>query len=223
MVRGLLWTSLQVLIQNIFLFWLGYRATGYRQLESQQGALLLANHQSFLDPLLVGLPFRRPISFLARDSLFQIPVVGWILKNTYVMPINQQVAGTASLRDLIGRLQNGWLVGIFPEGTRTQTGAIGEMKPGFAAIVRRAKKPVIPIGISGAYQALPMGGWFLKPTRVRVVFGEPLSVEELEQYIGRGQEDELVALVQSRIIACYEAAEVWRKTGTPPPQLKSDE
>jgi len=157
MVRGPLWFSLQVVIQNFFCFWLGYRAVGFERLEKQHGALILANHQSFLDPLLIGLPFRRPISFLARDSLFPVPVVGWILRRTHVMPINQQAAGTASLRELIGRLQNGWLVGMFPEGTRTETGAIGEMKPGFAAIVRRAKKPVIPVGISGAFQALPMG------------------------------------------------------------------
>jgi 1-acyl-sn-glycerol-3-phosphate acyltransferase len=216
MVRGPLWFSLQVIIQAFFCFWLGYRATGYKRLEQQQGALILANHQSFLDPLLVGLPFRRPISFLARDSLFPVPVVGWILKKTYVLPINQQAAGTASLRGLITRLQNGWLVGIFPEGTRSETGAIGELKPGFTTIVRRAKRPIVPVGISGAFQALPMGSWFLKPARVRVVFGEPLTVEELEQYSDRGQEAALLDLVRSRIAACHEAAEAWRVSGRPP-------
>lgn len=218
MVRGPLWASLQVIIQNIFLFWLGYRAVGYQKLQSIDGALILANHQSFLDPLLIGVPLRRPISFLARDSLFVVPVIGWILKNTHVMPINQQAAGTASIRDLILRLQHGWLVGIFPEGTRSSSGAIGELKPGFTAVVRRAKKPVIPVGISGAYQALPMGSWFLKPARVRVVFGEPISVEELEQHSGRGQEEALMELVKNRISQCFEAAETWRTTGTTPPQ-----
>ncbi len=216
-VRSPLWFSLQVVIQTFFLFWLGYRATGYKRLEQEQGALILANHQSFLDPLVVGLPFRRPISFLARDSLFCIPLIGWLLKNTHVMPINQQAASTTSLRDTIRRLHAGWLVGIFPEGTRSPTGDLGELKPGFAAIIRRAKLPVYPVGISGAYQALPMGGWFLKPARVRVVFGEPLTVEILEQYASRDQEAALVELVRSRIAACCEAADVWRTTGTPPP------
>lgn len=216
MVRGPLWVSLQVIIQAIFCFWLGYRAVGHKRLEQQQGALILANHQSFLDPLLVGLPFRRPISFLARHSLFPVPVVGWILKKTYVLPINQQAAGSASIRDLITRLQSGWLVGIFPEGTRSQTGAIGELKPGFTTVVRRAKRPVVPVGISGAYEALPMGSWFLRPVRVRVVFGEPLTVEELEQYSGRGQESAMIDLVRSRIAACHEAAEAWRISGIMP-------
>lgn len=214
--RGPVWITLQFVINAFFRVWLGYRAAGFKPIEGEDGALILANHQSFLDPLVVGLPFRRPISFLARDSLFRAPVVGWILKNTHVMPINQQAASTASLRDTIKRLQDGWLVGIFPEGTRSPTGAIGQMKPGFAAIIRRAKHPVYPVGISGAYDALPLGGWFLKPARVRVVFGEPLTVEQLNQYSSRDQDQELVDLVHSRIAACYAAAEEWRRTGQHP-------
>jgi len=215
-VRGPLWATLQTLFQAVFCFWLGYRAKGYEKLEKADGALVLANHQSFLDPLLVGLPFRRPISFLARENLFDVPVVGWVLRKTHVMPINQDAASTASLRQTINKLQHGFLVGIFPEGTRTLNGELGEMKPGFAAIVRRAKRPIYPVGIAGAYQALPLGGWFLKPTRVRVVFGEPLTVEDLASYSSRDQDAALCELVRTRIAACCEAAESWRKTGTAP-------
>ena len=214
--RGLVWISLQVVIQAFFSIWLGYRAAGYKRLETENGALVLANHQSFLDPLVVGLPFRRPISFLARDSLFRVPLIGWILKNTHVMPINQKAASTASFRDMVKRVQAGWLVGVFPEGTRSPSGKIGVLKPGFAAVVRRAKLPVYPVGISGAYHALPMGGWFLKPTRVRVVFGTPLTVQELEKYTSRDQDEELMEVVRQRIVACYEAAEAWRVSGKPP-------
>ena len=221
LVRGPLWVTLQTIFQAIFCFWLGYRAKGYERLEKEQGAMVLANHQSFLDPLLVGLPFRRPISFLARENLFNAPVVGWVLKNTHVMPINQEAASTASLRQTISKLQQGFLVGIFPEGTRTLTGDLGEVKPGFAAIIRRAKRPIYPVGIAGAYQALPYGGWFLKPTRVRVVFGDPITVEELERYSNRDQDGALCALVQTRIAVCCDAAEQWRKTGTAPSDSKS--
>ena len=216
MVRGPLWFTLQVILQNFFMFWLGYRASGYKPLEKEQGALILANHQSFLDPLLVGLPLHRPISFLARDSLFRVPVVGWILKNTHVMAINQEATSTTSLRQTIQKLQHGFLVGIFPEGTRTYTGQMNEIKPGFTAIIRRAKHPIYPVGIAGAYQALPIKSWFLKPTRVRVVFGSPISVEELEKYSSRDQDAALIELVRSRIAACCESAEQWRLTGKPP-------
>jgi 1-acyl-sn-glycerol-3-phosphate acyltransferase len=214
--RSPVWFALQLVCQNFFSVWLGYRAFGYEQLAQVDGGLVLANHQSFLDPLLVGLPLRRPISFLARDSLFRVPVVGWILRNTHVMSINQQAASAAILRESIRRLQHGYLVGIFPEGTRTETGAMNVLKPGFISIVRRAKRPLYPVGIAGAYQALPMKGWFLKPTRVRVVYGPPLSVEELEKYAGRDQEEALIELVRARIADCHAAAEAWRTTGVLP-------
>ena len=216
LVRGPLWFTLQMILQNFFSVWLGYRAFGYKPLETENGALILANHQSFLDPLMVGLPQHRPISFLARDSLFRVPVVGWILKNTHVMPINQEAASTASLRQTIRKLHHGFLVGIFPEGTRSSTGKLGEIKPGFTAIVRRAKHPVYPVGIAGAFEALPIHSWFLKPARVRVVFGRPISVEELEKYAHRDQDAALIDLVRSRLAECCEAAELWRKTGKPP-------
>ena len=216
MDRGPLWFTLQILLQNFFCVWLGYRAWGHERLEKEGGALILANHQSFLDPLLVGLPLRRPVSFLARANLLSVPVVGWILRHTFVMPINQEAASTASLRETIRRLHHGFLVGVFPEGTRSPDGNMSELKPGFAAIVRRAKHPVYPVGIAGAYQALPIKSWFLKPTRVRVVFGEPLSVAELEKYASREQDAALIELVRTRIAACCEAAEVWRTTGKPP-------
>ena len=61
-VRGWLWFTLQVITQNFFCVWLRYRSMGHEPLEKEQGALILANHQSFLDPLLVGLPLHRPIS-----------------------------------------------------------------------------------------------------------------------------------------------------------------
>jgi 1-acyl-sn-glycerol-3-phosphate acyltransferase len=132
------------------------------------------------------------------------------------MAINQQSASANSLRDTIKRLQSGWLVGIFPEGTRSASGELGEMKPGFTTVIRRAKQPIYPVGIAGAYNALPLGGRIIKPARVRVVFGKPLTVEELERYSTRDSEEQLVELVKSRIAACFESAERWRTTGKAP-------
>jgi 1-acyl-sn-glycerol-3-phosphate acyltransferase len=208
--RNLTWRTIQFILQNVFCFWLGYRARGYQRLDDADGGLVLANHQSFLDPLLIGLPLHRPVSFLARDSLFRVPVVGWILRSTYVMPISRESASSASLRETIRRMQHGYLVGVFPEGTRTETGEVGPLKPGFVALVRRAKLPVYPVGIAGGFQALGRKSWFLKPARVRVVVGEPITVEELEQFSGRDQDQALIDFVRSRIVACYEQAEAWR-------------
>src|SRR5579871_5046388 len=65
--RNAYWRTIQFILQNVFCFWLGYRARGYETLDAACGGLVLANHQSFLDPLLIGLPLHRPISYVARD------------------------------------------------------------------------------------------------------------------------------------------------------------
>jgi 1-acyl-sn-glycerol-3-phosphate acyltransferase len=208
--RNVTWRTIQFVLQNVFCFWLGYRARGYGQLDEADGGLVLANHQSFLDPLLIGLPLRRPVSFLARDSLFKVPVIGWILRSTYVMPISRESASSASLRETIRRMQHGFLVGVFPEGTRTETGDVGPFKPGFVALVRRAKLPVYPVGIAGGFQALGRKSWFLKPARVRVVVGKPIAVEELERFANRDQDQALIEFVRGRVVECYEQAEAWR-------------
>lgn len=208
--RNAHWRTIQFILQNVFCFWLGYRARGCEILDGAEGGLVLANHQSFLDPLLIGLNLHRPVSFVARDSLFKVPLVGWVLRNTYVMPISREAASSASLRETIRRMQHGYLVGLFPEGTRTETGTVGDFKPGFVALIRRAKLPVYPVGIAGGYQALGKGRWFLRPARVRVVMGEPISVEELAQFEGRDQDQALIDFVRSRIVKCYDEAEAWR-------------
>ena len=66
------------------------------------------------------------MTFLARDTLFPVPFVGWVLRNTYVMPIRRDAATTETLRESIRRVEHGFYVGIFPEGTRSQDGSIGE-------------------------------------------------------------------------------------------------
>ena len=207
--RNLYWRTFQFVFQNFFCFWLGYRARGLDKLPATGGALLLVNHQSFLDPLLVGLPLKRPVSYLARDNLFRVPVIGHILRNTYVMPINRDAPSTASLREAIRRLEAGFFVGIFPEGTRSEDGAVGELKPGFLSLLRRTKVPVIPVGLAGAFESYPRHRWFPFPGRVRVVFGDALDRERLAGY-GKVDEAELLAYVRGCIVECVADAQAWR-------------
>lgn len=207
--RNAHWRTIQFVLQNFFCFWLRYRARGIENLPATGGALLLVNHQSFLDPLLVGLPLTRPVSFLARDSLFRIPVIGYILRNTYVMPINRESASTASLREAIRRIGAGFYVGIFPEGTRTLDGQVGEFKPGFLALMRRTTAPIIPVGIAGAFEAYPKGTPFPYPGKVRVVFGTAFDRERLESF-GKADEDALLAFVHEGVAKCAHDAQAWR-------------
>ena len=208
--RSAVWLFFQIPMQLFFRIWLRYRARGFEHLPATGGALLLSNHQSFLDPLMVGLLIDRPVSYLARDSLFRVPVLGWVLRHTYVMPLNREGGSSAAIRETLRRLEQGFLVGIFPEGTRSADGSLGEFKPGFAALIRRTDVPIIPVGVAGANRALGRGSWFLKPKRVCVVYGEPIPRDEVARLSERGREAELVEAVRLRVAACLQEAEAWR-------------
>lgn len=203
------WRTIRVVLRNVFAFWMRYRARGFEHLPDG-GALLVVNHQSFLDPLLVGLPLRRPVSYLARDTLFPVPGVGWVLRNTYVMPIRRDAASTESLREAIRRLDQGFYVGIFPEGTRSRDGAIGPLKPGFVALLRRCQAPLVPVGICGAGEVLPRGAIALRPGRVHVVYGRPIPPDEWAPLTARGREAELLQFTTQRLQQCVDEARAWR-------------
>lgn len=208
--RNWVWRTIQITLQNVFIFWLRYRVRGLEHIPQRGGALLLINHQSFLDPLLTACSFHRPVSYIARDNLFRVPVIGWILRNTYVFPIRRESAGADTIRESVRRLEHGFLVGIFPEGTRTSDGKLGEIKPGFVALVRRSKVPIIPVGIAGAFEAFPRGTLFVWPGTIRVVIGAPLNQDEVKQLSERGREQDFVALVTQRIGQCLQEATEWR-------------
>jgi 1-acyl-sn-glycerol-3-phosphate acyltransferase len=208
--RNWVWFTAQQIAQFFFTIWFRTRALGIENLPPG-GALLLINHQSFLDPLMVGLPLPRPVSFLARDNLFRIPIVGWILRHTYVIPISRERGGTESLRESIRRMDHGFLVGIFPEGTRSIDGKLQEMKPGFISLVRRAKVPVIPVAVAGAYESLPRNAKFPRRGKIRVVFGQPMNPVRLAELSQPGREAELVEWTRSSIQVCLDLAYAHRQ------------
>ena len=207
--RNVVWSVIQIVLRWCFTLLLGYRARGIEHLPDAGGALLVVNHQSNFDPLFVGLPLQRPVSYMARSTLFPIPFIGWVLRNTYVVPIDREAARAGAIRDLVARLEHGFLVGIFPEGTRTHDGALGEFKPGFIALVRRSKLPIVAVGIAGAFEAYPRGH-LPRPGRVRLVFGIPWQPDEYAEYCERGREAELVAAMRQRVQDCVDEATAWR-------------
>ena len=139
-----------------FTYGFSLRTEGHDNVPKRGSALLIANHQSFLDPLAVGLAARRHLTYLARKTLFTgNELFGRFLKSVNCVPVDQEGVATEGLKITIEQLKAGKAVLVFPEGERTLTGNMLPLKPGIHLILKRAMAPIIPVGIAGAYDAYP--------------------------------------------------------------------
>jgi len=114
----------------------------------QTGAVILAaNHASFLDPPLVGAALRRPINYLARESLFRFPGIGWLLRSWNSVPVNREGGGAAGLKAILDRLLAGGGIILFPEGTRTRDGKLQPARSGIGLTVIKSTALVVPVRV----------------------------------------------------------------------------
>ena len=154
----------------------------------QEGPVILAmNHESYLDPPFAGIGCRRAIYFLARKSLLDVPVLGWILRKLNVIPVGQEGGDRSALKALIRILRANHGTLVFPEGSRTLDGNLQPPQPGIGFVIAKTLAPVVPMRIFGAHQALPRGGGRLRFCSITIVVGEPLrfSAADIE---GSGRE-----------------------------------
>jgi 1-acyl-sn-glycerol-3-phosphate acyltransferase len=178
------------------------------------GGLLLSNHQSNLDPLFVGLTCDRRLNYVARSTLFGFGPLRWLLRTLDAIPIDREGLGLAGLKETLKRLKRGEMVLLFPEGTRTRNGDLQPIKPGFCVVARRAAVPIVPVALAGSYEAWPRQRRIFRVTPIYVHYGPPLLPAEFS----RLNDEELVAEVERRIRACFEAAATARRRALRLPQ-----
>jgi 1-acyl-sn-glycerol-3-phosphate acyltransferase len=191
------------------------RVAGAKNLPREGPCLVVANHQSFFDPVFVGLSGRRPLTYLARHSLFRNKWMAKLISFYGAEPVNQAV-GKEGLNAVIAAVGRKEAVLIFPEGSRTPDGLIHEMMPGITLIIKKVDCPIVPVGIAGAYDAWPiqkklpkLNPLFLgdQGRSIALVFGEPLSTLDLQ----KKSRDEMLAEIDRRIRACHAKAEALRR------------
>ena len=151
-----------------------YRVIGAENMIEEGPCIIAANHCSYLDPPLVGVACRRAIHYLARKSLLDIPVLGSILPQLNVIPVDQKNADRSALMGAIRVVRYGGGVLIFPEGTRSPDGELQPAQPGIGMIVVKTDAPVVPVRIFGSYQAFSRERRIPRRAFVTVVVGRPL-------------------------------------------------
>jgi 1-acyl-sn-glycerol-3-phosphate acyltransferase len=173
--------------------WFRMRVEGLEHVPMEGGALLCANHQSYLDILVVGASVPRHVTFVARDTLADWAWLAFVMRRCGAILIRRGTSDRAAIRAMSECLKAGSIVAIYPEGTRSLDGRLGTFKGGAVMAARIAGVKLVPVGIRGAHQAWPKGGLLPWPRRIGVRFGPAIDPETED---ARGQlEDAVRAMI----------------------------
>ncbi len=150
------------------------RVKGKENIPKKGGFILTSNHQSFLDPVLLGMASPRILRFMARDDLFKVRWFAWLITTLGAFPVKRNKPDKRAIKEALELLRNGEAVLIFPEGTRSRDGTIGKGNPGCVWIARLANVPLVPVRIEGANHALPVDSMIIRPYPIKISFGQPI-------------------------------------------------
>ena len=178
-----------------------YHAFGRENIIEDGPAIMAANHQSYLDPPLVGITCREELYFLARKTLFEKKLLGPLISRVNALPVDLSRGDLTAVRTIINLLKDGHRTVIFPEGTRSLDGNIQPARPGIGMIIAKTLVPVVPMRIFGSFQAWPKGGK-IAPHPVTVVVGKPIrfTQEDLS-----GNNRETYQKISERVLAAIVA------------------
>ncbi len=182
------------------------RVSGREHIPAEGGAVIAANHCSYLDPpVMCSSIHSRVVHFMARDTLFSNRMARWYFPRVGVIPLDRTRGDLGALKKAIASLKDGQVIGLFPEGTRSPDGDMRDAKGGIGFLIAKGNVPVVPLYISGTFEAFPKGAKNLSPSRIVARLGKPITPEEIRAAMPAKNDYEAVgALVMSRIRALAE-------------------
>lgn len=199
---ALLWYRVvQGVVGTLFSAVYSLRISGREHFPSTGSVMLVSNHLSHLDVLVLGILLKRPLNYVARSTLF-FPPLGFLIRSLGAFPIQRDGIGAQGLKETLKRLKKGGIVTLFPEGTRTSDGELGELKSGIALLATKARVPVVPAAIAGSFEAWPKNRWFPTPHPIRVQFGPMIPAEQVLSM----DAESLTDLIRERILECQAQA-----------------
>ena len=164
--------------------------------------VLVANHASYLDPVLIGSVMRRRVVFMMTEVVWRSPVFGWFYRWNRAIPLSVRGGNRTALRAARSVLQQSRVLGIFPEGGLSRDGELLLGSPGAVSLVLGESVPIVPVGIIGADRAMPVGRLVPRPSKIIVRFGAPIEPDELARLMPDDRKKRLqaaTALIMQRI------------------------
>jgi 1-acyl-sn-glycerol-3-phosphate acyltransferase len=145
---------------------------GQEHFPKEGGVLLCTNHIHNFDPIIVGITTKRPVHFMAKEELFHVPVLGKIVPHLNAFPVKRGMSDREALRKGLRILKDGNVLGLFPEGTRSKTGELGEGLAGAGFFALRTEAHVLPCAIIGPYKSF---------SKLQVIYGKPIDMSKIRK------------------------------------------
>lgn len=163
-----------MLVFPVFRGLLKGRTSGNALVPRQGPLVVVANHGSHLDPPLLGHALGRPVAFMAKAELFRIPILGSIIRACGAYPVKRGASDREAIRTATARLEEGWAIGVFLDGTRQTDGRVNQPRPGAALLAARSGAPLLPVAIINSHRALGRGRRWPRLVPVALRIGEPI-------------------------------------------------
>lgn len=182
--RASLYVTIRFLARLVIRWVYSATSTGTERIPETGPVILACTHQSYLDPILTATMTPRPQCFLARGSLFRVPVLGWLIRKLGAVPIERSsVSAREGLRISAEVLKRGRVLVMFPEGTRSPDGRLQPLKNGIAFVARRTAAPVVPALAAGTFAAWPRHRRLPRVTApLALHVGRPLVYDNRESF-----------------------------------------
>lgn len=162
--------------------------------------IIAANHASYIDPIVLWMACPRHVRFIVDREQYHRPLVNWVAARTGAIPVENNPRDLGSLRRALSTLKQGAVLGIFPEGGRSDDGSLKRGKPGAVLLALRARVPLLPVGIVGAFAAYSRHQRFPRPKPILVRFGEPLAFPDAWRgHAAKDHLEEATAMLMERI------------------------
>jgi len=164
------------------MIWFPCHIVGKENIPKKGACIFASNHNSNLDPFLIGIVPRREVYFFAKKELFKNPFVGWLMREWHAFPADRNRADIGALKTAIRYLCSGHPLVFFPEGTRGGSEKNGKVFPGVGFLASKADVPVVPVYIDGSEKCMPPGAKFPKRHWITVTFGQSITFPQSASY-----------------------------------------
>ena len=179
--RGFAYTLSLFFCRIMCITWFDIRIVHVERIPKKGATILAANHQSFVDPVVVGMSSDRASCYLAKQELFRMPIFGWLVRlyNTFPVP-RESLAPKRAIEICRQILDRGRSLVMFPEGTRSADGRLQPVRRGISLIAKMTRATVVPALVTGTYKSWPRSAWWPRPGRASVTFGTPIRYSDEE-------------------------------------------